>query len=295
MPESPRLARDRSRSAAVALAMLIGVGDARPARSLDVPDSPRPARPSRPVAPDLAAALAAYRTYVVAQADAFVRETARFVAAIQAGQLAEARRLYAPARAPYERIEPVAALFPDLIKRLDVRNDEFELRERDPAFVGFHRLEMALFTLGTTEGLGEIADRLAAETVTLRDRVAALAIPPAKAVGAASALIEGIAATKISGEEERYSRTDLWDFQANIEGSKAVFTLLRPLLTDGDFVARVERSYKRVEDLLARYRSPDGGFQSYDNLTARDRNALKGPITLLAEDLSTLRGRLGLD
>lgn len=295
MPASPSLARDRSRIAALALATLIGVGDPRPGWSLDMPDSPRPARPSRPVPPELAAALAAYRTYVVAQADAFVRETARFVAAIQAGQLAEARRLYAPARAPYERIEPVAALFPELIKRLDVRSDEFELRERDPAFVGFHRLEMALFTLGTTEGLGEVAERLAAETVTLRDRLAALAIPPARAVGAASALIEGIAATKISGEEERYSRTDLWDFQANIEGSKVVFTLLRPLLTDRDFVARVERSYKRVEDLLARYRSPDGGFQSYDNLTARDRNALKGPITLLAEDLSTLRGRLGLD
>ncbi|MBN4093427.1 MULTISPECIES: iron uptake system protein EfeO [Methylobacterium] len=295
MPASPSLARDRSRIAALALATLIGVGDPRPGWSLDMPDSPRPARPSRPVPPELAAALAAYRTYVVAQADAFVRETARFVAAIQAGQLAEARRLYAPARAPYERIEPVAALFPELIKRLDVRSDEFELRERDPAFVGFHRLEMALFTLGTTEGLGEVAERLTAETVTLRDRLAALAIPPARAVGAASALIEGIAATKISGEEERYSRTDLWDFQANIEGSKVVFTLLRPLLTDRDFVARVERSYKRVEDLLARYRSPDGGFQSYDNLTARDRNALKGPITLLAEDLSTLRGRLGLD
>ena len=295
MPASPSLARDRSRIAALALAALIGVGDPRPGWSLDMPDSPRPARPSRPVPPELAAALAAYRTYVVAQADAFVRETARFVAAIQAGQLAEARRLYAPARAPYERIEPVAALFPELIKRLDVRSDEFELRERDPAFVGFHRLEMALFTLGTTEGLGEVAERLTAETVTLRDRLVALAIPPARAVGAASALIEGIAATKISGEEERYSRTDLWDFQANIEGSKVVFTLLRPLLTDRDFVARVERSYKRVEDLLARYRSPDGGFQSYDNLTARDRNALKGPITLLAEDLSTLRGRLGLD
>ncbi|KQS55050.1 iron transporter [Methylobacterium sp. Leaf361] len=295
MPASPSLARDRSRIAALALATLIGVGDPRPGWSLDMPDSPRPARPSRPVPPELAAALAAYRTYVVAQANAFVRETAHFVAAIQAGQLAEARRLYAPARAPYERIEPVAALFPELIKRLDVRSDEFELRERDPAFVGFHRLEMALFTLGTTEGLGEVAERLTAETVTLRDRLAALAIPPARAVGAASALIEGIAATKISGEEERYSRTDLWDFQANIEGSKVVFTLLRPLLTDRDFVARVERSYKRVEDLLARYRSPDGGFQSYDNLTARDRNALKGPITLLAEDLSTLRGRLGLD
>jgi iron uptake system component EfeO len=295
MPETPRLDWDQCRVAAVAAAILLGLADPRPGWSFFAPDSARTARPARPIPPELSAALAAYKTYIVAQADAFVRETARFVAAVQAGRLAEARRLYAPARAPYERIEPVAALFPDLIKRLDVRSDEFELRERDPAFVGFHRLEMALFTLGTTEGLGEMAERLAAETVILRDRIAAMSVPAAKAVGAASALIEGIAATKISGEEERYSRTDLWDFQANIEGSKEVFTLLRPLLTDQDFVARVERSYKRVEDLLARYRSPDGGFQNYDNLTARDRNALKGPITLLAEDLSTLRGRLGLD
>ena len=101
MPEIPRLAPDRRRAAAVAVALMVGLGDPRPGWALEQPDSPpRPARPSRPAAPELAAALAAYRTYVVAQADAFVRETARFVAAVQAGQLAEARRLYAPARAP---------------------------------------------------------------------------------------------------------------------------------------------------------------------------------------------------
>jgi iron uptake system component EfeO len=295
MPAPSHLDRDWRRAAGLGVALWLGIGDLRPALCQGAAPNARAIRATRPVPRDLAGALAAYKVYVVAQADAFVRETARFVAAIQGGRLAEARSLYAPARAPYERIEPVAGLFPDLIKRIDIRSDEFELRERDPAFVGFHRLEFALFALGTTEGLSEIAERLAAEAVTLRDRIAALAIPPAKAVGTASALIEGIASTKISGEEERYSRTDLWDFQANIEGSRVVFVLLRPMLDDREFVARVERSYKRIEDLLARYRWPDGGFQSYDNLTARDRNALKGPITLLAEDLSTLRGRLGID
>jgi iron uptake system component EfeO len=295
MHAPPYLDRDRRRAAGIGVAILLSLGDPRPAQSQAVPTNARSARPARPVAPELATALAAYKVYVVAQADAFARETARFVAAIQGGRLTEARNLYAPARMPYERIEPIAALFPDLIKRLDVRSDEFELRERDPAFVGFHRLEFALFALGSTEGLSEIAERLASETITLRDRIAALTIPPARTVGTASALIEGIASTKISGEEERYSRTDLWDFQANIEGSKVVFLLLRPMLDDHDFVARVERSYKRIEDLLARYRTPESGFQSYDNLTARDRNALKGPITLLAEDLSTLRGRLNID
>ena len=287
MPELPLSAPGRCAAALLAALLLSGAPDGTRGR-----DAPGPARTLRP---ELRAALDAYKAYVVAQADAFVRETARLTAAIRAGRLAEARALYAPARVPYERIEPVAALFPDLVKRMDVRADEFELRERDPAFVGFHRLEQALFAEGTVEGVGEVAERLAADTAALRARIAALALPPAKAVGAAAALIEGIAATKISGEEERYSRTDLWDFQANIEGSKAVFALLRPHLADAEFVARVERSYKRIEDLLARYRLPGGGFQGYDSLSPRDRNALKGPIALLAEDLSTLRGRLGLD
>ena len=36
--------------------------------------------------------------------------------------------------------------------------------------------------------------------------------------------------SKISGEEDRYSHTDLWDFQANVEGSQKIVDLLRPQL-----------------------------------------------------------------
>ncbi|GEP12150.1 iron uptake system protein EfeO [Methylobacterium gnaphalii] len=251
--------------------------------------------PRGQLSPDLSAALDACRTYVVTQADEFVRRTRAFVDAVKTGRLAEAKSLYAYARQPYERIEPVAALFGDIVKRMDVRADEFELRERDPAFIGFHRLEMSLFAEGTTAGLAEIAERLASDSTELQQRILATPISPTRMVGGASALIESIAATKISGEEERYSRTDLWDFQGNIEGSKAIFVLLRPLLEqDQEFVARVDRNYRRVEDVLSRYRAA-GDFAPYDRLTSRDRNALKGPITLLAEDLSTLRARLNLD
>ena len=49
-------------------------------------------------------------------------------------------------------------------------------------------------------------------------------------VGGAAGLIEEVAASKISGEEDRYSHTDLWDFQANVEGSQKIVDLLRPQL-----------------------------------------------------------------
>ncbi|AWN52135.1 iron uptake system protein EfeO [Methylobacterium sp. 17Sr1-1] len=251
-------------------------------------------------APDpmaLVGPLAAYKLYVMGEVEAFHARTAAFVAAVKAGRIAEAKALYPVARRHYERIEPVASLFNDLDKSMDVRADDFERKEADPGFTGFHRLEKGLWADASTEGLGPTADRLLGDATELKRRVADLAIPPARMAGGAAGLIEEVAATKISGEEDRYSRTDLWDFHANVEGSRKIFDLLRPLVAprDPDFVARTEKNFSRVEALLAKYRTEDGGFSPYDSLSDRDRNALKGPITVLAEDLSTLRGKLGLD
>jgi iron uptake system component EfeO len=115
-------------------------------------------------------------------------------------------------------------------------------------------------------------------------------------VGGAAALIEEVAATKISGEENRYSGTDLSDFQANIDGSKKIVDVLRPLLqrADAALLAQVDGNFTRVDAILARYRTADG-FQNYEKLSTADRNGLQAPITALAEDLSRLRGTLGLD
>ena len=59
-------------------------------------------------------------------------------------------------------------------------------------------------------------------------------------------------------------------------------------------MVRVEANFDKVDHTLAKYRSGDG-FESYDNLSVSDRTALKGPITALAEELSTFRGVLGID
>ncbi|AWB23114.1 iron uptake system protein EfeO [Methylobacterium currus] len=253
-----------------------------------------------PGAPDpmaLVGPLAAYKLYVMGEVEAFHKQTAAFVEAVKAGRIGEAKALYPVARRHYERIEPVASLFNDLDKSMDVRADDFERKEADPGFTGFHRLEKGLWADASTEGLGAYADRLLADATELKRRITDLTIPPAKMVGGAAGLIEEVAATKISGEEDRYSRTDLWDFHANVEGARKIFDLLRPLVAarDPDFVARTEKNFSRVDALLGKYRTEDGGFTPFDALSDRDRNALKGPITVLAEDLSTLRGKLGLD
>jgi iron uptake system component EfeO len=250
-----------------------------------------------PSALDLVGALAEYKVYVAKEVGDLVEQTKRFAEAVKAGKLDEARNLYAPTRQHFERIEPVAELFSDLDKSMDARADDFELKENDPAFVGFHRIEKALFADKSTAGMQPLAERLVRDTQDLQGRLDGLTIPPAKMVSGASDLIEEVASTKISGEEDRYSGTDLSDFQANVDGAQKIFNLLRPLIAkrNSELETRIGANFSKVDTLLGRYREQEGQFQNYDKLSASDRNALKGAITALAEDLSQLRGTLGLD
>ena len=249
------------------------------------------------VAPsDLVKPIAAYKVYVTGEVDALVERTRVFVDYVKKGDIAKAQEAYAPAHLRYERIEPIAELFNDLDGSMDSREDDFEKKADDPKFLGFHRIEKALFADHDLKGMDPVADRLMADVLDLRKRLADLVITPKAMVGGAADLIEEVASKKITGEEDRYSRTDLWDFQANVEGAQKIVDLLRPLVDrrDPSLDSRVRDNFAKVDALLAKYRAGEG-FEPYEKLTETDRNSLKGPVTTLAEDLSTLRGTLGID
>jgi iron uptake system component EfeO len=246
---------------------------------------------------ELAEPIAQYKLYVIDEVGVLLKETTAFADAIKAGDLAKAKELYGPSRVSYERIEPLAELFSDLDGAIDSRADDHEQAEKDPGFTGFHRLEYGLFIGNSTEGLAPIADKLVADVTELQKRIKDLTTPPDKVVGGAAALIEEVAASKISGEEDRYARTDLYDFQANVDGAQKIVELLKPLLEkeSPDLLKKIEANFAEVNGILAKYKTSNGGFESYEKLTEADRNALKAPVTTLAEDLSQLRGTLGLN
>jgi len=251
----------------------------------------------KPSLVDLIGPLAEYKVYVSLDVDDLVDATKDFTDAVKAGDLAKAQTLYAPTRQHYERIEPVAELFSDLDKAIDARADVYEKLEADPGFTGFHRIEYGLFKGKSTDGLTPLADKLMKDVTELQTRVSTLAVPPSKMVGGAAVLMEEVASSKISGEEERYSRTDLSDFQANVDGAKKIVDLLVPLTNKANTTLQksIDDNFATVNTILAKYRTTDGDFKSYEALTQDDRIALQKPVTTLAESLSTLRGTLGLD
>ncbi|ASV83287.1 alginate-binding protein [Ochrobactrum quorumnocens] len=245
---------------------------------------------------DLVQPIADYKIYVQDNLDILVKDTKAFTDAIKAGDLAKAKELYPSSRVSYEKIEPIAELFADLDASIDSRADDHEDAEKSDDFTGFHRLEYGLFSQNSTEGLDKYADKLYSDVVELQKRIKDMTFPPEKVVGGAAALMEEVAATKISGEEDRYSHTDIWDFQANVDGSQKIVELFRPLIEkeNPELLKKSDANFKTVNDILVKYKNGDG-YELYDKLTEDDRKVMAGAITTLAEDLSTLRGTLGLN
>ena len=237
---------------------------------------------------NLAAATAEYQRYVGSQADAFLERTTEFVALVKAGKVEQAKALYPTARSYWERIEPVAESFGDLDPRIDGRA---EVVDDGMAFTGYHRLEKDLWETGLQPDSSEIADLLLADVTELVAEAKAVELNPLQLANGSKALLDEIATGKITGEEERYSHTDLWDFEANFEGSKAAIQALRPYLqaADPQLVAAIDERGTALGDLLETHRAGDG-FVLYPELTPADVKALTDALDAFAQPVSSVAG-----
>ncbi|HVH22134.1 MAG TPA: iron uptake system protein EfeO [Pseudonocardia sp.] len=237
----------------------------------------------------LAEATAGYKRYVNSQIVALVPKTQELVDAVKGGQVDQAKALFPIARTYWERIEPVAESFGDIDPKIDGREDD----ERDPGvqFTGYHRLEKDLWVDGLQPDSPAIADQLMADINDLATRVGPLELTPVQLANGAKELLDEVATGKITGEEDRYSHTDLWDFKANVEGSQGAVAALRPVIDAKDPALGpvLDERFKAVEDLLEQYRSGDG-YKLYTELTPDDTRKMSEAVDALGEPVSQVAG-----
>ncbi|MGY1746292.1 iron uptake system protein EfeO [Blastococcus sp. SYSU D00695] len=224
-----------------------------------------------------------YQRYVQSQTAALLEQTTAFVDAVKAGDIEGAKALYPVARTYWERIEPVAESFGDLDPVIDGREGD---QEEGQDFTGYHRIEQALWVAGDVSDMGPYADQLLANVQEIVDRANEVTLEPLQLANGAKALLDEIATGKITGEEERYSHTDLWDFAANLEGSEAAVQALRPFLAeaDADLVAEIDERFAATEAELEQYRSGDGWLLQ-NELTEDQLQGLSDSITALSESV----------
>jgi iron uptake system component EfeO len=229
-------------------------------------------------------AVTVYEVYVRDQVADLQRQTAQFAAAIAAEDVAKAQQLYPQARTPYERIEPVAESFGDLDPKIDARENDVEPGQ---TWTGFHVLEKTLWTGGALAAAGPVAEQLKADVGDLAARVQTLDLKPLDLANGALGLLDEIAKSKITGEEDRYSHTDLWDFEANLEGSEQAIRSLRPVIAERDaaLASALDEQFEAAETALEQYRQGDG-YRPYTDLTKDQTRALSDALNALAAQVS---------
>ncbi|MEU6648847.1 iron uptake system protein EfeO [Streptomyces sp. NPDC046900] len=240
--------------------------------------------------PKLDAAVAAYRAYAQDQADETLPRVETFAKAIKDGDVEAAKKAYAPSRIGWERTEPVAESFGDIDPKVDTRADGLEQGQK---WTGWHRLEKALWQdkkIGAEEKT--LADQLVTDLKDWQTRVGKAEITPTSMANGAKELLDEVATGKVTGEEDRYSHTDLVDFKANVEGAQKAYDLLKPAAQQNDaaLTQELEKQFGALDTLLDKYRSDKASydFVSYEKVGKDDRKELSDAVNALAEPLSKL-------
>ncbi len=237
--------------------------------------------------PRLDKAVASYRAYAQRQADETLPAAQKFADAVKKDDLEGAKKLYAPSRVGWERTEPVAESFGDIDPKVDVREDGLEKGQK---WTGWHRLEKSLWQAKKiTAADHDLADQLIKDLKDWQKRVGTADITPTGMANGAKELLDEVQTGKVTGEEERYSHTDLMDFEGNVEGAETSYKLLKPVASanDPELAKELDKQFAAVVKLLDKYRQGDG-FVSYDTVTQTQRKELSDAVNALAEPLSRL-------
>ena len=242
---------------------------------------------SAPAAVDMSKETAEYKAWVQTQIDSLLTDTQKFVALLEAGKLEEAKALYPKARMYFERSEPIAESFGDLDPRIDNREADLEPNE---VWTGFHAIEKILWTQNTTKGTEKLGKQLIADVKELHAKIPTAEVTGDLMVQGSVDLLNEVSTSKITGEEEIFSHTDLYDFKANIEGAEKIFAILKPKIQAKNpaLVTELEQKFGAVNQLLAKHQVGQQDYKSYKELTPADTKALAEAVNKLGEPLAQM-------
>ncbi|MEH7110489.1 iron uptake system protein EfeO [Bacillus sp. JJ1764] len=226
-----------------------------------------------------------YRQYALSEIEEFVTSTEAFTTAVKNGDINKAKELYGPSRMHYERAEPIAEVFGELDPKIDAREGDVDEAE----WGGYHRIEKGLWVENTTKGYEQYADQLMKDVNLLRAKVDTVKVTPDLLITGAVDLLNEVSTSKVTGEEDRYSHTDLFDFAANVEGAEKIYELLNPTLEKKDpaLSKEIRTRFDEVYSLLNKHKNGEG-YKLYTDLTSDEVKELSQAIDALAEPLSQI-------
>ncbi len=232
-----------------------------------------------------------YKNFVEQQIDKLLADTQKWVETIKSGDIAKVKAEYPLIRMAYERSEPIAESFSELDVKIDFRLADFkEEFKTEEGWAGYHKIEQILWEKNTLDGVQNYAEQLVNDIKELKAKILTVDVTPELMLTGSVDLLNEVATQKITGEEEVYSHTDLYDFRANIQGAEKIFEIFTPAIKEKDpkLVETLKKEFKTVNGLLDSYMTDKENYKLYTDLSKEDTKKLAEAVTKLGEPLSQM-------
>ncbi|MFF3658227.1 iron uptake transporter permease EfeU [Streptomyces olivochromogenes] len=239
---------------------------------------------------DLAAPLAAYRTYVDQGLADLQTKTRTLQSDLDADKLDQARKDWLPAHTQYASLGAAYGTFADFDAKINGRTAGLAGGVDDPAFTGFHRIEYGLWHGQSAATLAPYAKQLAADVDALRKDFPKQDFDPADLPLRTHEILENTLHRELSGNADYGSGTELATTEANLDGTRELLTLLRPLIDkrNAKVIPAVDTWMRRTGQLVLAQRAEDGTWTPLDKLSDTDRQRLDGSVGQLLEELAPI-------
>ncbi|MFD9509220.1 iron uptake transporter permease EfeU [Streptomyces mirabilis] len=239
---------------------------------------------------DLAAPLAAYRAYVDQGLADLQTKTRTLQSDLDADKLDQARKDWLPAHTRYASLGAAYGTFADFDAKINGRTAGLAGGVDDPAFTGFHRIEYGLWHGQSAATLAPYAKQLVADVDALREDFPKQDFDPADLPLRTHEILENTLHRELSGNADYGSGTELGTTEANLDGTRELLTLLRPLIDkrNAKVIPAVDTWMRRTERLVLAQRADDGTWTPLDKLSDTDRQRLDGAVGQLLEELAPI-------
>lgn len=258
---------------------------------------------------DLYGPAQAYQKIVTAKLDPLVTKVDRLRDAIRGGDRDAAREAWLPAHLAYERLGGAYGAFGDLGDAIDglpqpwghlpPRNGDQPGTGEDrggggnggfdeKGFTGFHRIERGLWHDESMTALRGPADTLAGDVRDLREQFSQERIDPLDLGLRAHEILEDAERVELTGQSDQGSGTELATVSANIEGTRDVMSVLRPLLRTRYPGLRDADAWLDRTDRVLAAQDHDGRWTPPEDLSTADREKVNGAVAGALERLAPI-------